>query len=209
MSAQTLSSDNGAPRVLSDKLSSLRQRVFWWFSIDGLRRVLLTILIIIPIDLALDWYFRMDKAQRGVMLVISLAIIAWVAWRYLVKPLMARLTDQALLLEVEKQNGGLSDKLINALEFSRPDWSKNPNISQELVEASIEEGREIAEEVSFKGVLRQGSFFANTALLDVIDGIEDEDDFEEEDVLDEGEGQGEDEESQQQREEAERAAAER
>ena len=131
MSSHAISSTAKLPSSLTEKLRSLRRQIALWFTVDGLNRLLITALGLIGLDLAIDWYFRMDKAQRGIMLVLMLGALVWVAWRYLVRPLMARskLTDEALCLEVEQRDKSLSEALISALEFSRTDWSQQPNVA--------------------------------------------------------------------------------
>ena len=132
MSSDALTSLDKLPQVLTDKLGRLRRRVTLWFTVDGLIRVIGVAFALIALDLLIDWFFRMDRAQRGIMLVIMIGVLLWVAWRHLVRPLKAKLTDEALCLEMEK-HGEYSEELISALEFSRTDWSKQPNVAPGLV----------------------------------------------------------------------------
>ena len=158
---------------MTGKLRALRRQIALWFTVDGLNRLLLTALGIIGLDLAIDWYFRMDKAQRGIMLLLALMLLVWVAWRYLVRPLIARrnLTDEALCLEVEQRDKGLSEALISALEFSRADWSQKPNVAMGMVKATIAEGATASESISINGIIRKQRFWWNALGLVVLIGI--------------------------------------
>jgi hypothetical protein len=164
MSSDVITSLDKLPRVFTDKLQSLRRRVALWFTVDGLKRLLLAAAGLIAFDLLIDWYFRMDRAQRGIMLVLTVAVLCWVAWRYLIKPLKTKLTDEALVLEMEK-HGQFSEELITALEFSRTDWSQQPNVASGLVRQTIDRGMAAGKNVSIDGILRQGKFWTNTFLL--------------------------------------------
>ena len=68
-------------------------------------------------DLVLDWLFRLDKAQRLVMLVLIAAAIGWLVYRRLVRPLSATMSDDALALQVEAGNKQLGQSLISALQL--------------------------------------------------------------------------------------------
>ncbi len=167
MSSDVLTSLDKLPRVLSGTLGRLRRRVALWFAVDGLNRLLSTAICLVGLDLAIDWYFRMDQAQRGIMLVLMLGVLLWVAWRYLVKPLKTKLTDEALCLEMEK-HGDYSEELISALEFSRTDWSQHPNVAGGLVKQTIARGLETGDRLSLDGILRQGRLRANAVLFTVL-----------------------------------------
>src|SRR5262249_34659045 len=83
------------------RLARLRSQVLAWFWVEGLSRVLWLALALFALDLALDWFFRMDRAQRAVMLVLMLAAICWAIVRWLLRPLSLMLSDDALALQVE------------------------------------------------------------------------------------------------------------
>ena len=82
MSSDALTSLDKLPQVLTDKLGRLRRRVTLWFTVDGLIRVIGVAFALIALDLLIDWFFRMDRAQRGIMLVIMIGVLLWVAWGY-------------------------------------------------------------------------------------------------------------------------------
>lgn len=164
MSSHAITSLDKLPRVLTKKLHRLRRRVALWFTVDGLNRLLGVALALVAVDLLIDWYFRMDLAQRGIMLVLMLGVLVWIAWRFLLKPLSTKLTDEALCLEMEK-HGHYSEELISALEFSRTDWSRHPNVAPGLVRETIAKGMAVGDRLSLDGILRQSRFRANLLLF--------------------------------------------
>jgi len=134
------------------QLSDLRGRIRRWFLIDGLAKVGLTILALVFVDFWIDRLFRMDQAQRFVMLLIMLGVVGYVAWRFLWKPLKASVTDDALLLQVEQQNPALHERLINAFQLARVDPEES-YASPALLEKAIADGVSEAEQVQFANVL--------------------------------------------------------
>src|SRR6185295_2757453 len=84
---------------VSARLDRLRSQVTAWFWVDGLSRVLWLAIGLAAADLVLDWLFRMDRAQRAVMLVLMAGGLGWLAQRRLFRPLSATMSDDALALE--------------------------------------------------------------------------------------------------------------
>src|SRR5262249_26017906 len=101
------------------RLAHLRRQIATWFWVEGLARVLWLALAIFAADLAIDWLFRMDRPQRGVMLALMLGGLAWGVYRWLVKPLSLSPSDDALALQVESANKQLGQGLITALQLAR------------------------------------------------------------------------------------------
>src|SRR4051812_37642471 len=103
------------PAPIESKLRSLRRGVKAWLWIDGAGRLLASALALILLDLAIDWYFRMDWAQRAVSLGLMIAALLAVAYRRLLRPLLASVTDDALCLRVEDRHDTLGQSLISAV----------------------------------------------------------------------------------------------
>lgn len=147
------------------RLGGLRTQIAAWFWVDGLVRVLWMALALFAVDLALDWFFRMDRPQRALMLAIIVGIVGWRVYRRLVRPLSATMSDDALALEVEAHNKELGQSLISALQFSRLDDLEGRGISPALVRHTVATGAKAAEGISFGGVLDGKEFRLNAVLL--------------------------------------------
>ena len=160
------------------RLARLRRQLAVWFWIDGLSRVLWTTIALLALDLLIDWFFRMDKPQRAVMLALILVAIAYVAFRRLIRPLSATITDDALALEVERLNPQLHQSVISALQFSRMEDLDRRGYSPAMVRQTVQRGATASADVDFGAVLddrelRQNSFlllFAAAVLLAVAAG---------------------------------------
>ena len=104
---------------ISESLQSLRSKINTWFLTDGFSRLLLTLVVIIAVDVLIDWQFNLDRPQRIAMLMLAMIPLTLVSFRYLLKPWLARLSDEALCLEVEHRNKQLGESLISAFQLAR------------------------------------------------------------------------------------------
>lgn len=147
------------------RLGRLRRQVAAWFWVEGLGRVLWLAIAIFAADLAIDWLFRMDRAQRAVVLALMLATLAWAVQRWLARPLSATLSDDALAWQVENSNQRLGQGLISALQLSRLTDAKSHGMSPTLVREAVVSGVQMAQEVSFANILDRRRWGRNVALL--------------------------------------------
>lgn len=150
---------------IAGRLSHLRAQVATWFWVDGLGRVLWLALALFAADLAIDWLFRLDRAQRLVMLGLMLAALGWAIHRWLVWPLAASMTDDALALRVEAANKQLGQGLISALQFARLSDAEARGMSPALVHQAVLSGVQVAQEVSFASILDNRRFQRNVLLF--------------------------------------------
>lgn len=146
-------------------LRGLRRQVRWWFVIDGVARLLAAAVVIAAVDLWIDWTFILDRAQRMVMLALAAAALLYVAFRYLLRPLFSRLSDDALCLLVEKHYPQLGQSLISAVQLAREPAAARQGVSPSMVQATIRLGLKAAEQVDFFQVLRAGRYRFNQAIL--------------------------------------------
>ncbi|MCE9544600.1 MAG: hypothetical protein K8T25_03655 [Planctomycetia bacterium] len=146
------------------KLHLLRRRIAAWFVIDGVSRLLACLVLLVGFDLAIDWTFSMDRPQRVVMLVLVLIVLGVVAYRRLVRPLGQSLSDDALCLLVERQQGQLQEQLISALQLSRGGGWEQQGVSPTFVAATIQGGAKAAESMPFESVLRRRPLLFSMAL---------------------------------------------
>jgi len=151
------------------RLRSLRRRVRLWHAVGGLGRVLAAMLLLAAVDLALDWFVRMDRAQRLICAGLAAAALAAVVYRRLLRPLGAPLGDDALVLRVEGRHRQLRQSLISALQFVRHRPAEPArHVSPALVDATIEQGVRSAAAVDFREVLNSSGFARNVAILAVL-----------------------------------------
>jgi hypothetical protein len=152
--------------IILELLSDLRRKVTAWLFVDGMSRVLGTVVLVAAVDLLLDWSFQMDRPQRMVMLVLSLGIIATVAYRKLLRPLATSATDDALALRIEQQHPVLHERLISALQLARLK-EPPPGASPQMTNAVIEQGIAAARDLDVRSLLDRKRLMWNGVLLAV------------------------------------------
>ena len=158
-------SSSEVPKQIRAAIGRMRRAVQRHFIVDGLKNILLALLVLIIIDFALDRTFRMDRPQRLIMLILSVSIVGYVVYRKLLEPLLSQLSDDALMIELEEAEGGMDEVLISALELSRMDIGGNENVSIKMVENTINEGAAAASKVSIKSAFRRKRMRANMLVL--------------------------------------------
>ena len=153
------------PREISSRLRALRQRITRWVLVKGLARWILLVLAILLIDILIDRVFKLDFAQRIIMLVLMIgSVAALFGWRVL-RPLMNRISDDALLHQIEIKHPELKENLISGAQLSRDAELESKGVSMELAQATIERSKELARKMDFLGTVDQNKFTKNLGLL--------------------------------------------
>jgi hypothetical protein len=147
------------------RLARLRRYLAMWFWFDGLAKLLWGAIGLLLIDLALDYFFHMDKPQRVVMLVLMVVAVGYVAYRFLVLPLSTPISDEALVLEVERRNPDLSQSVISALQFSRMENLERLGYSPAMVRQTVQRGATASADVDFNAVLDDRELRINGILV--------------------------------------------
>lgn len=156
--------DKRIPEVVRSKLAGLRLKINSWLFIEALSRLLPTVLGLVLFVFAVDYLLEMDIPQRIIISVLSVAVVLVVAFYKLIKPFSKSISDDALCLEVEKQNADLHNSLISAVQFSRDLDTVKQGVSPAMVAATIEQGTSQAQSLRFDTALNEKRFFTNVAL---------------------------------------------
>jgi len=141
------------PTTVTRKLGALRRAVAMWFTVDGGARLAWLVVGLVTLSLGVDRYFRMDRAQRLIVLLAMVALVGWGIWRWLVRPLGSLPDDEMLAERIQRRYPQLDDALITALQFGRPGTGYSPSASPALVEAAVRQGAARAAPLDFTDVL--------------------------------------------------------
>lgn len=159
--------DRKIPDIVKSKLTGLRLKVGAWLFANGMARIIPTILGLLAFIFIVDRFLEMDVPQRIIMAVLAVSAILAVVYFKLFKPFSQRLTDDSLILAVEKQNLELRDSLISAVQFSRDVDIQRQGISPAMVDATIEQGIESASNVNFSNALNERQHLVNMSIFGV------------------------------------------
>ncbi len=153
------------PKAIASQLRGLRWKLRNWILVRGLGRWLVIALAILGADMGLDRFFKMDFAQRLIMLcVMAVAIVVIFVWR-VAKPLMSKAGDDALLLEIETKHPELNESLISGVQLARQVDFESRGVSTELAQATILRGVENAKKLEFGQALNRPQYSRNLLLL--------------------------------------------
>ena len=143
---------------IQNKIKALRGRLTRWILVRGIGQWLLIAVLVLLVDMGLDRFFKMDFAQRIVMLSLTgIGLSVLFFWKVL-RPIWLRPSDDALIYEVEKKNPQLKESLLSAMQLDRQknNTAELAGVSQQLVDVTIQKGFDDAAKVNFGGVLDLG-----------------------------------------------------
>ncbi|MDP6957519.1 MAG: hypothetical protein QF645_01770 [Planctomycetota bacterium] len=130
----------------------LRKNIRTLFLGDGLSRWILVLGLFISISFTLDYLLNLPAPVRLILLSSGLIFCGLVVWRRILRPLQVPITDEDIALFVERQNPGLEDRLISAIQLSRS-GTDGKDHSPELVKALVKEAEEYSQKIDFRSVL--------------------------------------------------------
>ncbi|MEZ5300962.1 MAG: hypothetical protein R3F11_09960 [Verrucomicrobiales bacterium] len=157
-----------APTSIARQLRAARGALARWIAVAGAWRVIAAALAVAALSLLLDWRFHLDLSQRAIMLVLMLAAFGYALWRFLLKPMRRRLTDEGICHEYAKHDPEAAEQMLAALEFSKKRPGDESGASPGMVAEAIEAGGRAGEKADFSVLLRADLFRQNAVLLAVL-----------------------------------------
>ncbi len=161
----TANNNQAAVQTIRRQLNGLRRKLSTWIIVSGLSRWLLVVLGVFALDMAMDRIFKMDFAQRCIMLVLMLIVFAAYLFFKLIRPLSHKVADEKLLMQVENQNTKSGQSIISSYQLAQDDSVEEKGISRELTDATIQQGLKNAKEIAFGSALDKAQAGKNGLLL--------------------------------------------
>jgi hypothetical protein len=147
------------------RLAALRTQIKLWFVLEGLAYVFWAALALALGSFLLDYFFRLQLDQRAFLLVAGGIVLLLVFAQRVIRPLTTPLSDDGLILEVERRHPELAEALISAVQFKRLGGSVNPHTSRAMIDATIDRGAAAAQAIRFGDVINQSGLGQNFILL--------------------------------------------
>jgi hypothetical protein len=138
--------------LLLGKLASLRQRQARVTSAAGAARALALSLLVIGMEMALDYWLDLPWALRAVWLTAASMALLVIVIRHALGPWLRRADDDTLALLVEKHRSEFHSRLISAVQLARP-RALPPGASAELARALVEETETLAQSADFRSIV--------------------------------------------------------
>ena len=97
----------------------------------------------------------MPAAARGVLLLTTAAVLAWILYRYILSRTFVSLADRSMALLLERKFAGFRDSLVTAVELSQSPEHANP-FSRDLLVLTTDEAYAAAGDVRYSRVMNYG-----------------------------------------------------
>lgn len=134
-----------AMNPLQTRLAALRRRLRLVITFRGLCWAFSLLVLTMVVGGLLDWRVHLPSLVRAFLLVGTLCGTVYVAYRYLIRPLMAPADDLSLALQVESRYPILNDALASAVQFmtepSDSDRSGSPEMRKLAVNRALDKAR--------------------------------------------------------------------
>ena len=120
----------------------------------GLSRVAALFLSLAVLLFLIDRAFTPPLEVRWTLLVLSGALLAWVAWRYLVRPLRVPLGPTVMALALERRLPELAQRLVSAVQLGKA--ADEEELSPGLVQALLENAADRFQRLPRKDIFQSG-----------------------------------------------------
>ncbi len=158
-------------RTVTKRLRALADRIRLYVLADGLAIVLLVTVGFVLAQLLIDRLLRLTRDMRAALLAVGVALVAYVAWRWIISPLRRAVTSDAAALLVERTFPQLSDRLISAVQFTRPAAraeharvAAGARASGAMMSVVVDQARAAVEGLAFEDALDHGRARRQSAL---------------------------------------------
>jgi hypothetical protein len=105
--------------------------------------------------LGLDYAFHFERGLRIGLTAAAAAVLLYIVWREMVRPLLVPMDIPGMALLVEKRFGKLGDRLITAVEFSARPPRQWEGVSSAMIEMAGAQANEMAQALDFRQVVER------------------------------------------------------
>lgn len=105
---------------IRDLLAAVRRRIRRYVWLEGLAATVAVLGVAFWLSLAVDWSLEPPREVRiGLLAAIAVAGLASLVW-FLLRRIIARLSDRSMAILLERRFGNLQDSLVTAVELTSP-----------------------------------------------------------------------------------------
>lgn len=149
----TLPTEILTPPSIRRQVHALRRRLYFLIAVRGLGLWLLAAGLWVGVSMLMDWSFRFPWGQRLLLLLGALALLGWVFYRRLLKPLSRRANDAQLVVWIEAAHPRLQGRWLAAVELNESSVARQ-GASPSLAQAAVRSSQESGEPVRLEKVIR-------------------------------------------------------
>lgn len=142
-----------ALEILSVRVLSLRKKIYWLIGIQGVLKVFLLFLVLCAATFILDYFLHLPLTLRIVFLIAFLVFHGYSIMKYCFIPLRIPISQEDIVLAIEKSHPFLQDRLISAIQFHRLLQDPSYKDSKAMTMKVIEEAEEFLKDISWNRIL--------------------------------------------------------
>ncbi|MDX1944016.1 MAG: hypothetical protein SFU86_01310 [Pirellulaceae bacterium] len=158
MATSTLSGFDRPSPYPQSLLAGLRWRIRLYIWLEGLALAVIWLGLTFWFSLGLDYLpvlvgaSEMPAVARGILLLITGAMLAWILYRYILSRTFVALADRSMALLLERKFAGFRDSLVTAVELSNSPEHANP-FSRDLLYQTTDQAFAAAGDVRYGAVM--------------------------------------------------------
>ena len=139
---------------IKNRFDNVRKKIRTWFLVNGLARLLIFISLFSIGTFIIDWFVPdLPRGVRVSFLLIGIAVLGYVIFRYLIYPLKKSITDDDIAICVERLYPALKERLISSLQLSQDVALSDKFNSPELIRVLVNETNQIIQPLDFKQII--------------------------------------------------------
>ncbi len=138
-----------ALELLQTKIKELHNQIHKTILIQGISKTILGIIFLSVITFILDYFLILPWLARLVLFLSYISLLGYIIRHTLILPFQVKITDDDLVIALEKANPRLQDRLIAAFQFARLIKDPNYSDSKELSEKVIQDADALLLETDF------------------------------------------------------------
>src|SRR5690242_8154278 len=153
--------------LLNTKLAAARRKHVSLSVGAGVSMAVGAMLAIFAVTMLLDWWLELPLWVRGVFLALNVAAVAYALVWHVIVPVVWSPDDDEVALWVEGWAPALGDRLIAAVQLSRPN-ALPAGSAAALVGETVRQAEKIAAPLDFAAVIKPDRFIRNVAIAGLV-----------------------------------------
>ncbi len=137
-------------RQLESRIKALRASVRRLLALHGICWVLGLLLPLVILAGLADWLFHLDAVIRAVLLAGLGVALAYLCYRWVLRPLLIRFADLDIAMRIEERWPGLNDRLASTIQFLHLEAADDRYGSPALRDATVRQALAETDAIDFR-----------------------------------------------------------
>lgn len=137
-SSDSITTLDSRRQAVQSRLARVRRLMRWQLLLEGLSWAVAAAALILAVSFAIDLIARPERPVRMTLLILGVAMLAFIAIRRLYRPVTLKLDDLDLAELLERRQKGIGQRLANVLLLPKL-MAEDPSASPAMIAASVQE----------------------------------------------------------------------